>query len=1737
MKGTTGVSKPAQVVLLLKKIWLLQKRKPWVTLFEIVFPVFFAAVLLFLRMGIAIEKKESTTYNGTILSDYAFPGSETHETLIIAYTPYTRKTEDIMNKVTRKFEHALNITAIPFNSEDEMLDFVTKQNRTNCSILGGIAFLMLTKEGKSNQSKLFPEVISYKIRLKSTADKPWKTTERFPFVNTLRPRASDSPPDYWQTGFITLQYALDISIIEAVQKNATAFLTNLTTTLKRMPHAFYSHDVFVNMIESRLALFIVFSLLFNTFHITRAVVYEKEKLLKDCLNMVGVSSTLQWLSWFIKDFVYYAIIMGILTALFKLDAGDVSILTKTSGILTYLLLVLYGIATTWFCFAASAFFQKADVAAIITSIVFLLTYVPYIYIEHARSYDTMTTTEKFAACLLPNIALAFGTKIIGLHEAAGEGADWTNFYKPAVEDDNFTLLHVMLMFLVDSLILIVVTWYLGEVTPGPYGRAHPWYFPFTVTYWRSDPSGKDSARATDYMITEKESQFFEDVAEEQVPEIVIKKLTKNFGKKAALSGVNITIYANEIFVLYGKAKAGKSILLSIITGRMQPSSGSAIFEKYDVTKNMNAIRPKLGFCPQKNVLFDDMTVWEHMKLFTKLKGLPKKQIVAEAERWMILLNLAPERNTKASKLPDSLKRRLCMAVALLGDSKFLILDHFTTGLDPCERRKAWDVLRSAKHGRTIIIATDDIEEAEALGDRIAFMMGGRVRCCGSADFINNCYGIGYQIQVSKDIQCRIEDTSSLIKSHVPNSHLKCESPTRATFLIPKDNGKFEALFQDLDDHKPSLGVGTYDVGMNTMEEVYERLAEGGPDLFKSDPSYSSYLSTSSLKPSEQNDSEHVILEGHEKEAIPLQDLGKQPLTLVLPEGSIRESGTALFVQQVESLFMKRFLYSQRNPVFTICHILVPLLVLAIALSVHVVNRDIHNYEPLNVGMETMSKHAKVVAVVAPNATTGIDTFGHVYSREIQERGMSLVNFSSFMLDYTDLDIDSAILQEVEQVGIPDYNRHYIAGAAFGLVGNTTSYSKEMEKVELVTAYYGGEAYHSRPISINFLTNALLRTMSPENHSIEVINHPLPLSVEQKYQEQLEIAYTVAVIIVSGMAIFLGVLISPVEQENISGFKHLQFINGARPLTFWLGNFLWDLIIYMGLCFLMVLTILAFQVDAYFADYQLIGLLLLMLFHGLAVIPLMYCLSLSVETSVRVVATLVFLNLIVGIGSLTTVIFLRTSESVDQRLIGEVLDWLFLALFPQYCLGEGLLELYVNYNIKLDCQDVLHMADFVCCHGFCDDACKAYHSNPVSIYALGIGRILVFLLIQAAFYFVLLALSESGMLYRFYRGLFSSSDKNIYPMLFREQDLKVSVPEDNDVTLEEQRLTETPEYQLRQMQAVSLHRVCKEHNEFVSIDHVSLSVPKGEIFGLIGAHGAGKSTLLKLMTGALRPSAGDVYLRGRNLRRSIGKVPQRIGYCPQNDVVPGHLTGGEVLKLLGQLWGIDKEHITKVIGAMGRTLNIEDCLHKKICKYSLCAKRKLSVAISLMGDSEVVFLDDPLSGMDADSRQRVWAILQEIHARGRTIVIFSNSIEECEALCTKMAIMINGRLACLGSIEHLRNKFCNTYTILVRIRYPSKGGKPEVQPLMASLEASIPGAVLKNAYQDVLYYVVTDTSIPVAKLFCIMERLRGRFCIESFVIYKSNLQQLFLNFTRSQKPPPNLEEDMGKQFKKYCCLLW
>jgi ABC-2 type transport system ATP-binding protein len=214
---------------------------------------------------------------------------------------------------------------------------------------------------------------------------------------------------------------------------------------------------------------------------------------------------------------------------------------------------------------------------------------------------------------------------------------------------------------------------------------------------------------------------------------------------------------------------------------------------------------------------------------------------------------------------------------------------------------------------------------------------------------------------------------------------------------------------------------------------------------------------------------------------------------------------------------------------------------------------------------------------------------------------------------------------------------------------------------------------------------------------------------------------------------------------------------------------------------------------------------------------------------------------------------------------------------------------------------------------------------------------------------------------------------------------------------------------------------KSFKDFKAVNGVSFNINKGEIFGLLGPNGAGKTTTIRMMSTVLEPDSGDVIIGGHSIKREAEAIRDIIGVCPQELALYEDLSAFDNMVFFGRMAGLDgkeaRDQAMKNLELMG----LEDRAKGKVAKFSGGMKRRINLAIALMGNPELLFLDEPTVGIDPQSRNHIFENIQGLQKRGLTVLYTTHYMEEADRLCNRIAIMDGGQIIALDTSHNLKSQ--------------------------------------------------------------------------------------------------------------------
>lgn len=221
-----------------------------------------------------------------------------------------------------------------------------------------------------------------------------------------------------------------------------------------------------------------------------------------------------------------------------------------------------------------------------------------------------------------------------------------------------------------------------------------------------------------------------------------------------------------------------------------------------------------------------------------------------------------------------------------------------------------------------------------------------------------------------------------------------------------------------------------------------------------------------------------------------------------------------------------------------------------------------------------------------------------------------------------------------------------------------------------------------------------------------------------------------------------------------------------------------------------------------------------------------------------------------------------------------------------------------------------------------------------------------------------------------------------------------------------------------MDAIKIENLTKKYKDVIAVDNLNLCVAKGELFSLLGVNGAGKTTTIKMLCGLTAPTGGDAFLNGKSIINDIADVKSFIGVSPQETAIAPGLTVRENLELICGIYGFTKEVKDKKIDELTNLLGLKNVIDKKAGKLSGGYQRKLSIAMALICEPQILFLDEPTLGLDVLARSDLWDIIRSIKGK-ITIILTTHYMEEAEALSDRIAIMKDGKLLICDTAENIK----------------------------------------------------------------------------------------------------------------------
>ncbi|OQR71608.1 ATP-binding cassette sub-family A member 1-like [Tropilaelaps mercedesae] len=1417
---------------------------------------------------------------------------------------------------------------------------------------------------------------------------------------------------------------------------------------------------------------------------------EKKSRLREMMRMMGLSDAVYWINAVLVGLVPGLAICLILTA--GMCFGPNAAIRLSDASLVFCIFVTFTIGAILFVLLVCTLINSPKAGSLLTVLSVLGCWVLVAALldraigSTLMDYVSKPASIKVVSSLAPFIGIYWLLKLIMYTEETGVGLHWSTLADEVIRGDNVTPLSLLLTMVFSWGIYLLLILYLDAIIPWQYGMPkHPLFF-LEKSYWISDR--EESMRLLSPLARDSFEDFemVEPAPNAGQAVIRLRHVSHNFGPVRAVNDLSLDLYANQITMLLGHNGAGKTTAMNILTGLFAPSEGEVYINGFNVRKETRKARAGVGLCLQHNVLFNELTVYEHLDFFANLKDAPRSTIAGDIQRFLEKLGLTPKVNTLAKNLSGGMKRKLSLANAMIGGSQILILDEPTAGMDPEARREAWAMLQEERLHRTVLMTTHYMEEADVLGDRIAFVAKGHLMCAGSPMFLKKKFETGYKLTLTKssqttDVHRALTQVKRLLEADEGvyiASNLGYEFCINIGFPEPS---ALINLFKELEQNKENLGIESIGISATTMEDVFLKIKEYDEVGISA--------SDSKSKPHLTGGEETIA----KFERIP--------------------SGLKLILRQMQGLLIKRFHVTRRE-----WKVIWYLVMLPILLTVGYCSFCDTSKEDVT---QSVTYSLKEIFGETKGFLVGLeDDIVSRYGANLRRDGVAWSKLP-------DEDINAYLIK----TGRPNPNEYRTQWSAGGnSAGNRT-------------LWFNGEPYHMGAAALARWQEAVLTKITGmDNSSVRVTNRPLGEKHDQPPILDGVLLHIQAIVFISVVAAYLisAAIMFPV-QERVTKSKLVQLMSGVNRLTYITSNFLFDFAIMLVPIVALVLICVIMNPREGFRTFPetWVALLFVLVTYAVSMLPLIYALSYLFKSPASALSTIQSFAVlpVIFVGIVVTVVDIFSFFSETRSTY-----WIKLASFlPGFAVTYAFGNIHVNGRAKRFCSMMegpmlVHwcenaiVKDFIepCCHP-CPSDHSSYcfkHTTPFTFDPRnGIMFQIMAMCVFGVIGFVLLVLMETysqhavvilelinyqtirnALTVKGIRRLFSTNnivtDKNDDPV----------EPEDSDVVEERAFVEEALAKNTTSQNALVVHRLTKYYGTFRAVNGISFSVRHKECFGLLGVNGAGKSSTFGLLTGDLLVSQGNAYIENSDLRSNLSEFQGYIGYCPQENALLDCMTGREMLALFCALRGVPQEQTATIVNHMIELADLTALADKLTSTYSGGNKRKLSIAIAMIGNPRMLYLDEPTAGVDPIARRKIWSTLIAAQRDlGSAVLLTSHSMEECEALCHRIAIMVSGTLRCLGSSQHLKAKFSQGFTVLVKLADDSTVQEKAVCKCMDRL--FLGRCQLKRSHQRLLKFHVTSQNLPWSEVFKLILKLRTEpgLAIEDVQVSDTTLEEVFFNF--------------------------
>ena len=1363
------------------------------------------------------------------------------------------------------------------------------------------------------------------------------------------------------------------------------------------------------------------------------MVGDKESKIKESMKIMGLEEGQYFLSYFIQ----YTVI-NIFSSI--INAGLFTVfLDRISYYHLFVTLLLWSLNVFALIYFFQSFIDKTKIALVLSLVIYFMMYC----VSLACMFEGGSLAAKIGLSLFPQVCLNNGILLFSkfqYHFRTFKDREFFEIYT------TFSVGLMYIMFVVDFFLFLFLGFYLNNVLPHDFGIRKPLYFIFTSDFWCSNKKrNNDEKKLIDKKLEEnaeednKENNYVvygskDDIIKDEVDEklygdspnfeseeiyknrnknddkLKIRNIVKMFGDgKIAVNGVNLNFYKDEIFALLGHNGAGKTTLISMLTGMYEATQGTAIYEGVNIldSMNMEIFREKLGICPQHDILFEDLTIREHLEMFSIFKGVESTEVDNEVNKTLHDFQLEDIQYMLAKNLSAGQRRKLSISISLIGGSKVIFLDEPSSGMDITSRRNLWEILKRQTDGKIIILTTHYMEEASVLGKRIGIINAGKMKCIGSPLFLIEKYGKFMSLNVTKEEDCDSNTIIEFIKNNAEDIEYEALSE-EIMFRIPiknensgkKTNFDLKSFFTKFDDNVKKLRIKSYSVSMPTLEDVFLNVAAEDNNNIKS---------KEELEQQQENDK-------------------------ILYNSNLREDYTknSKFLNDFKISMKRRYLITIRDIKGFLMEILCPIILTLFGLLLSKIEIG-YKSGPVEVSFEELGKQ-NIIYSSYDDTNINLNDFilEDIPSTKIE--GLTIDNFpdkKDAVKEYINKiyeiqkDTEDSSKKEVDMAS-DDYTGYF--GSLFMLDVDNSN-----KKYEFIIAL-NARVRQGLPIYSHYFLKHILEKACGKTLSITFTHYPLPMTHDLSESKSFGNKIAIVLFLAIALALIPANFITIFVKERANNSKHLMRISGINITSYWIVNYIFELVKYYftgGVCLLLL-----YLFDAY-KDYLYISYITL----GPSLVSSTYCLSFFFNNESDAQNIVILINFLFGYLGSIIVNVLRGIESA--KLVAKIIEYIF-GVVPIFCFDFAFILLTNPMGIYL----VDYPNEFYNFKG--DEMIKKFNLMLAMVIYSSAECVL----------YTLLHIYIESQVYSFKKSTDNKlendiNDSEVIKEINKVNNIEIISSSENDLIKIDGRTTiddtkdlkeELYAVKVKNLRKIYTNGCCsKQESDIIAIKNLNFAIMPGECFGLLGLNGAGKTTTFKCITQELSQDNGKIYVNNTDISGHFNELNELFGYCPQFDAIFELLSVYENLEFYASIKGIKKSSIQSLVNAMIKEMALDEFTNKIAGRLSGGNKRKLAVAISMLCNPPIILLDEPSTGMDPEARRFMWSVIHKMSTKGRksSVIMTTHSMDEAETLCKRMAIMVNGEFVCMGKANQIKDKYGYGYEADVRIKPMNESQKKEI----------------------------------------------------------------------------------------------